>query len=466
MKKVIQMVFTITISLSFFIAVGQKNDGYETHRLKIEIKNYEDSTLLLAQIYGDEITVIDTIHQSARKGIFKYSIPYGTPTGVYRIIADKKNNQSFDVVFNDSDIFVLTSASHLREQLQVIESIDTRLYHRHQRAEGYIRYKQSVIDQMLEKYPSNDPFYEKIENKYIRLQKERHDSAIAITSNYPDTFVAKIIKTGMVPVNKNLANRSGWENYRKKHFFDYTSLSDAGILRSQALPNKILDFLGLYRKTSYNKAQQQAEFSKAVDTLIKYTQGNAEIFDFTINFLIDGFRRYEFNQLVDHIASQTEEALKCLNSERRNAVKEKIQESQVATPGTKAPDIQLPGINGDTVRLKDFNGSMTLAVFWASWCPHCMRMLPELQKFYSQTDANLQVFAVSLDTDRDEWQKAAKKYPWTHVSDLKGWDSSAADKYQVYGTPSFFLLDGNRKVLVRSGSLTEIKRYIKKKPQD
>lgn len=461
MRKTIQVVLTITLLFSLNFSRAQSNQ-HEAHQLKVKIENYKDSTLLLAQIYGDEITVIDSLHPTNQKGIFKYSIPYGTPAGVYRIIADKKDNESFDVVYNGSNIFVRTSASSPGEQLKIIESKETRLYHRHQRAEGYIRYKQSVIEQMLEKYPSSDPFYEKIENKYIRLQKERYDSAAAISSNYPGTFVAKIIKIGMVPVKENLSDKSKWENYQKNHFFDYTDFSDAAILRSQALPNKILDFLGLYRKTSYTKAQQQEEFSKAVDTLIKYTQGNAEIFDFTINFLIDGFRRYEFNQLVDHIASQTEAALKCLNRERRNALKEKIQKSRIATPGTKAPDIHLPRINGDTVSLSHIGESKTLVVFWASWCPHCMRMLPELEKFYTDTGENLEILAVSLDTDRDEWRKAAKKYPsWTHVSDLKGWDSSAADKYQVYGTPSFFLLDDNRKVLVRSGSLTEIKRYIK-----
>ncbi len=464
MRNYIKLGCLISLFLLAHALMAQKNRQFPNHVLRIEVEDYEDTTLLLNQIYGDEVLTLDTIHQN-RTDTFIYNIPYGTPKGVYRIIIDKEANHSIDIVYNREDIAVKTHSANPREELQILKSLETRLYHRYQRAEGYIRYKENVIDQMLQKFPAADPFYKEIEKKYIHLQRERYDSSEIIVNAHPETFMADIIKMNMIPV-KNVSRRAEWQVYQKRHFFDHTEFSDASLLRSQAIPNKILDFLSLYRNSGFTKAQQQKEFSKAVDTLIKYTQVNPEVFDFTINFLIDGFKRYEFNQLVAHIANQTEAALKCINRERRDALKEKIKKARLAAPGTKAPGVNLPGLQGDTVSLSSLDKPQILVVFWASWCPHCMKMLPELQKLYSRYSDNLEIYAISLDTDKQEWQNVAKNYSWIHVSDLKGWDSVPVEKYQVFGTPSFFLLGDNREIKVRSGSISAIKNYLNKKPQD
>ena len=52
---------------------------------------------------------------------------------------------------------------------------------------------------------------------------------------------------------------------------------------------------------------------------------------------------------------------------------------------------------------------------------------------------------VSLDEDKDKWLQAIKKdnLTWTHISDLKGWQSVAARDYNVNGIPANFLVDPN-----------------------
>jgi peroxiredoxin len=44
------------------------------------------------------------------------------------------------------------------------------------------------------------------------------------------------------------------------------------------------------------------------------------------------------------------------------------------------PDFAAPGVRGDPVRWREREGSPTVLVVWAAWCPHCQRLLPPLAR--------------------------------------------------------------------------------------
>jgi thiol-disulfide isomerase/thioredoxin len=46
--------------------------------------------------------------------------------------------------------------------------------------------------------------------------------------------------------------------------------------------------------------------------------------------------------------------------------------------GEQVPDFVAPGLGDGFVRWRDRDGSATVLVIWASWCPHCQRLLPPL----------------------------------------------------------------------------------------
>lgn len=453
-------VISLLIAVIPLCGVSQNPARDKNHFLRIKIENYPDSSIYWASIYGDDITMVDTIAERNNTD-FHYKIPYGTQPGVYRLMLND-GKKSLDVVYNKSDISLRTDFSNPLKELEVTSSEETKLYHRHKRAESYIRYKQKLINRMLEQYPKNDPFYNELEKKNLRLQQEITDTSAAIVDAYPDSFVAKLVAFKSVPPDTTIRSFEAWQHYQKAHYFDNADFSDNDLLRSNAIPDKLLGFMSLYRNPAFPKASQERQFRIAVDTIMKYTRTNAEVFDFTINFLIDGFKRFGFNDLVNHIGRETEAALSCINRERRDAVKARLNRIQATSPGHKAPAVSLPNLEGDTTSLRSINKPYTLVVFWASWCPHCKEMMPELQQFYQKHNDSLGIFAISIDSEQEQWQKAAQYYPWNHVSELKGWDSSPVENYNVYGTPSFFLLGEQKKILKKGATLQDVKYYIKK----
>jgi len=49
---------------------------------------------------------------------------------------------------------------------------------------------------------------------------------------------------------------------------------------------------------------------------------------------------------------------------------------------------------------------------------------------------------------------------WTHVSDLKGWQSSAADLYGVNSIPANFLLDPEGKIIAKNLRGKDLERKL------
>ena len=117
----------------------------------------------------------------------------------------------------------------------------------------------------------------------------------------------------------------------------------------------------------------------------------------------------------------------------------------VARRGEVIPTVVLPDLDGRPVTLPAAHAGRPLLVnFWASWCGPCRRENPHLVKAYqTYHDKGFDIFAVSLDKNRDSWLAAIEKdsLTWTHVSDLAHWDSAPAKLYGVRGIPANFLID-------------------------
>lgn len=137
-----------------------------------------------------------------------------------------------------------------------------------------------------------------------------------------------------------------------------------------------------------------------------------------------------------------------------------MQKAQSAIKeGEAAPDFTLPDQNGNMISLSSFKGKYVLVDFWASWCGPCRMENPNVVAAYQKyKNKNFTILGVSLDKAKEPWLKAIQddQLTWTHVSDLKFWESAVVPLYSIDGIPYNVLIDPTGKIVaqnLRGGAL-------------
>jgi len=157
--------------------------------------------------------------------------------------------------------------------------------------------------------------------------------------------------------------------------------------------------------------------------------------------------KYSYSEYPDLI----EQDVQALRNQIEMMEQQKAMQSTGEASSQTAPDIQLEDPNGKVIALSSLKGQVVLLDFWASWCKPCRQENPNVVAAYNKYKAQgFTVYSVSLDEKKGAWEQAIKadNLSWVnHVSDLKGWQSSAAALYGVQSIPASFLIDKNGVVI-------------------
>ena len=240
--------------------------------------------------------------------------------------------------------------------------------------------------------------------------------------------------------------------------------NDTLSLRSNAWANKAISYLSLYSNNKYTQKQLESEFIKAITIILSKASVNADVYKFLLDYFVGGFDKYHFDAVITYIADNFQDPFSCEDQARKTQLQKKLENFKKISIGKIAPDIAVPDPKGKLIRLSEIKSEYTLLVFWSSECGHCIQMMPQLKELYDkQKPKRWEVMTVSLDTSRKEWTTFIReqKLNWFNGSELKGFNSISADEYNIFATPTMFLLDSEKKILAKPISYRELEQNFR-----
>ena len=303
----------------------------------------------------------------------------------------------------------------------------------------------------------------------IREEKQRikEEDKAFLAGLDPDSYVSWYL-----PVRKLVSSVSVIAQYR-------TAEIPAAIasFRSMDYTGSRLYKSGLLRETIENHFWLIENSGRSLDSV--FIEMNTSIDHLLENLVSD---EKKLNEITDYLFTLLEQrslfksseylALKVLNELSctiDNDLAAQLESYRAMKTGNTAPDFDFgedyfaPGYDPANTphKLSDLKSTYTVVVFGASWCQQCPEELLQISRLYEKWNRyNVEVVYVSLDIDKEIFKNFAGVFPFISICDYQKWKSPIMQAWHVFATPTLYLLDDTREILLRPNSVRQMDAWV------
>ena len=183
------------------------------------------------------------------------------------------------------------------------------------------------------------------------------------------------------------------------------------------------------------------------------------------DYLFDLLERYSLFQASEYLALKVLNEVSCTID---NNLAKQLETYRAMKKGNIAPDFAFypntifpTEISKETKLLSDLKSPYTLVVFGSSTCPKCAEEIPQIAELYIKWKAQgVEVVFISLDETVYNFKQFISSFPFISSCDFQEWKSPIVESYYVFGTPTMFLLDNKREILLRPNSVNQMDTWV------
>lgn len=249
----------------------------------------------------------------------------------------------------------------------------------------------------------------------------------------------------------------------RKHYFDHVDFSNPILQNSDFIADKISNyvFTALPLK-DYTGEELTEAYKQNIELVSKKIANVPTSYQKTLfNVLWEQMVVLENESIAIHIANTYLIPLATRLNDKE--LVKKLETHKRLAFGVVAPEITWTK-NKKIKKLSELEGAENyIIVFWSSTCSHCLKEFPKLKAFVEKQEKDkLKVIAVGLEDDRASWANETSFYPnFIHILGLGKWDNEIGNTYDVTATPTFFILDKDKRIIGKPYDVKELEEFYK-----
>lgn len=457
--KCLRSILLVLISILSIPLIAQPE-----YKLDFKVNGLSDGQIFLANYYGSGQYYKDTA--MVVDGAFSFTGDESLKEGMYSIVKD--NGRLIDLFVDRQQFSMQTDTSGLIKNMKITGSPENTLFFEYM---NYLSSQQELMQDLkanlenTEKKKDKERIKKEIENLDLTVNEYRAN----FFKKNKESFTVKFLQAmefPKIPESPKLKNGEVDSlfpyRYTKAHLFDHIDFSDERFINSPAYHDKLEYYI------TKLTPQIPDSINAAADYLLEKAT-NPEIFRYTLSYITSTYEKSEYigmDAVFVHMARNYYLNGKAdwISENQLKKVKERADALEPLLIGKKAPNIIVKDTSQSKyLQLYDVKAKFTIVYIWSPECGHCKKATPKLKKLYDKyKNDGVKVFAVGNDFENEKWIDFIKKNKLDFINGSDGGEftSNFRSLYDVYSTPQTYLLDADKKILVKKIEIEELDKVI------
>jgi len=447
-------------AILLFMGMAQLSFARDGYHLQLKMTDVKDTLVYLVHYYGKgrpTIFITDSTMLDKNGNATFNSTDPAFVGGIYIILLGDKARTNFEFLLDKGDEFSITATkSKLPDGVKFKGSPENDRFEEYiDFLKGYSKEQEKFVEELKNAKTTEDT---------AAIRKKAGESAKVLTKyrrdyvkDHPKSLLSAVfsaMETPEVPEgNHFLADGVTKDStfayrYYKSHYWDGINFQDDRLIYTPLYDARLEEYMTKMVLPWPDSVEKES------DDLLRKTKGTKDFFHYTLWWLTRNAEESKvmgmdevFVYLVENYYMKGD-AFWLTNDELTKYL-DRAQKIAPNVIGNVAPEIKLPNVTTKKEEsMHDIKSKYTLVIFYSPNCGHCQHEMPHLDSLY---DAYLKGKGVKVYTVATEGADTAinsfiKKYnigQWTNTWDPEH-TSDYHNKYDVYSTPTIYLLDDKK----------------------
>ncbi len=452
------------------------------YHISVTLPPYKNDTVFLASYYGKSNRIADTVILNDKsEGVFEGKEKL--PRGIYFLVSPERT-LLFEILMDDTQQFSVQMNSENNADLVIKGSAENSLFAYYTRTLGEISPAINKAQQHLKSAINHDD--STLARNELRIAASRlttfRDSLMKAN---PFSMLATLLNGAKIPEYPRPPVKADGTidslypfYYVKDHYWDGVDFFDERFLRTPYFEKKLDDyfkqFVAPHPDSIVNEISYMLLSARESDEMLHYLL--AKFTDKYINPEIMGQDKV-FLYLFEEFYLKGDTAW--LSAAQNKYILDRGYSLIANQINEQAAPMEMLDTSGKPVSLYDIHSPYTFVAFWDPHCGHCKDRIPVLDSFYRAKwkDLGVEIFSVNVNENVfDDWVTFINEHHlqgWIHawqtreqrIAQQQSQQANFRQLYDVQETPTFFLLDAQKRIIAKKLSLNQFDEVLTTKTQ-